>query len=206
MPHMFGTTFTEDQNRQTLDEARGVLASVDDVVVRQGSTLTLQQELDFDLCLLAFLCGVGKVTAVGSTAPYTYSIAAGVTAPTTKATATFEVLQSDGAADHIRRQFANARPTELSLAWQSPGTTQINSTWMGEAALDVSKAAIAATTIANRRVVPSALWTIDIDDTWGSTRHKCGCERSQPCMVAHYRTTALLPLARAYRPRPRWLA
>lgn len=168
MPHMFGTSFTEDQNRQTLEEARGVLAPVDDVVVQQGSTLTLQQELDFDLCLLAFLCGLGKVAAVGATPPHAYTIAAGVTAPTTKATATFEVLQSDGAVDHIRRRFGNARPTELSIAWQSPGTTQFNSTWMGEAAVAVPKAAIAATTIANRRVIPSAMWTIDIDDTWAA--------------------------------------
>ena len=166
MPHMEATTFTENIQRQELGEARGVLAPVDDVVVQRMSTLALQQNLDFDLCLLAFLCGVGKVTAVGSTAPYAYTIAAGVTAPTDKASATFEVVQSDGSTDHVRRRFGHARPTEMSLAWNQPGITTFNTTWMGGAAADVTKAAIQATTIANRREVPSSLWTVQIDDTW----------------------------------------
>ena len=168
LPHIIGTSFTEEIERQRLDEARGVLAYVDDVVVRRGSMLELQQEFDWDHALLAFLCGLADVAGVPTSAstPYVYTMAANPTAPTAKSSATFEVLQSDGTTDHIRRQFSHARPTQIGLEWEQNATTKITTTWMGTVPVAGTKPTIAATTLASRRVVPVALWTVEIDDSW----------------------------------------
>ena len=174
VPHLAGTTFTEQEERQRLEEPRGVLAWVDDVLTRRGTTLELQQELDWDHCLLALLCGVQQVNGVADTttraAPYTYAMSLGPTTLATRATASWEVLQSDGSADHILRRFAHARPTELSLEWQDGGTTRLSSTWMGGAASTPGggRATIAASTLASRSVVPAALWTVALNDSWAA--------------------------------------
>ena len=170
VPHLIGTSFTEEIERQRLDEARGVLAYVDDVVVRRGSMLELQQEFDWDHALLAFLCGLQDVSGVptASSTPYVYTMAASPISPTSKSSATFEILQSDGTTDHIRRQFSHARPTQIGIAWEANATTKINTTWVGTAALAGTKPTIAATTLASRRVVPVARWTVEIDDSWAA--------------------------------------
>ena len=174
VPHMLGTSFTEEVERTRLDEARGVLAYVDDQVVRRGAMLELQQEFDWDLGLLAFLCGLEEVSGAGTgtppnvTAPYVYTMEADPTAPTDKAAATWEVLQSDGSTDHILRQFSHARPTQIALEWGASTTTKLNTTWMGAAPVATTRTAIAASTLASRRVVPVAGWTVEIDDTWAA--------------------------------------
>ena len=175
LPHIIGTSFTEEIERQRLDEARGVLAYVDDVVVRRGSMLELQQEFDWDHALLAFLCGLADVAGVPTSAstPYVYTMAANPTAPTAKSSATFEVLQSDGTTDHIRRQFSHARPTQIGIEWEQNATTKITTTWMGTVPVAGTKPTIAATTLASRRVVPVALWTVEIDDSLDGAWHKC---------------------------------
>lgn len=170
VPHLTGSSFTPTRNRQRLDEARGVLAYVDDVVTRQMSTLELQQEFDFDLCLLAFLCGFHNVTPSGG-GPYVYAMEAGPSAPSAKGSASWEVIQHrSGSLDDaiMRRSFAHARPTQIALEWQDGGTTRMNTTWVGGAATEPGAAAtIAASTLATRRVVPASLWTIAVDDAWG---------------------------------------
>ena len=166
MPHITGSSFTETYNREKLDEARGVLAFVDDVVTQRMSALELQQQFDFDLCLLAFLCGVQTVAATGGTKPFTYSMAAGPITPAAKGSATFEVIQSDGAADRVASRFGHARPTSIGIEWNIGGTTSLATSWMGGAAETVSKAAIVVGDLSARRVVPASLWTVDIDDSW----------------------------------------
>ena len=170
VPHIIGSSFTEEVERTRLDEARGVLAYVDDLVVRRGGMLELQQEFDWDHALLAFLCGVQNVAGVptASSTPYVYTLVAGPTSPASKASATWEVLQSDGTTDHIRRQFSHARPTQIGIEWEANATTKFSSTWMGTAPVDGTKPTIAASTLASRRVVPVALWTVAIDDTWAA--------------------------------------
>ena len=174
VPHIIGSGFTDMFERTTLDEARGVLARVDDPVVRRGSTLELQQELDWDLSLLALQCGIELVTGAPTQVagqdgtPYLYTFEANPTAPAAKASATFEVLQSDGTNDHIRRQFSHARPTQIALDFTDGNTTKLNTTWMGGAATAGVKPDIPATQLATRRVVPVALWTVALDDSWGA--------------------------------------
>ena len=170
VPHLTGSSFTEQEERQKLEEARGVLAAVDDVLTRRSSMLELQQEFDFDHCLLALLCGVQNIAGVplAGAAPYTYAISANPVAPRAKASATFEVLQSDGVTDHVLRQFSHARPTQIAIEFAVGNTSKLNTTWMGGAAATVAKAAIAATTLASRRVQPTSLWDVAIDDTWAT--------------------------------------
>jgi len=171
VPHLTGSSFTENEERQRLEEARGVLGHVDDVLTRRMSTLELQQELDVDMCLLAFLCGVENATgqaADGTTTPYTYTFRGGVTSPRAKASATWEILQSDGVADHILRRFGNARPQTIGIEWNAGGTTRLNTTWMGQAAEAVSKAALSLNALASRQVIPADLWTVAIDDSWAT--------------------------------------
>ena len=170
VPHLTGSTYTEQEDRQRLEEARGVVAWVDDVLTRRSGTLELQQELDFDHVLLALLCGVQRVTPSGA-GPYTYSFALGPTTPPDRGTATWEVIQSTGAADGdlVLRRLAHARPTELSLEWQDGGTTRLTTTWVGGAGTTPSaRQAIHPAQLASRRVVPAAAWDVALDDTWAT--------------------------------------
>ena len=100
--------------------------------------------------------------------PFSYIFRAGVTAARDKDSATFEVLQTDGATNFVSRKFSHGRPMSMALAWADGGITSFTSTWMGSAGSDVAGATIASTTIAARRQVPAALWSISMDDTWAS--------------------------------------
>jgi len=171
VPHLTGSSYTEAEERQRLEEARGVLAYVDDVVTRRMSTLELQQELDVDFCLLAFLCGIEAATGAAdssTTTPYTYAFRAGVSAARAKASATWEVIQSDGAADHVLRRFGHARPTTIGIEFANGQTTKLNTTWVGGAGEDVVKAALNAQAAASRQVIPASLWSVAIDDDWSA--------------------------------------
>ena len=165
VPHLTGSSFTENEERQKLEEARGVLAYTDDVLTRRSSQLELQQELDWDMCLPTFLCGVEAVDATGGP-PYVYRFAPGLTAAKDKSTATWEVVQSDGATDYISRRFGNARPTAIALEFQDGSTTQLTSTWMGQAAETVTKATLNPGLLVSRRVTPTDLWAVYIDNSW----------------------------------------
>ena len=170
VPHLTGSSYTEAEERQRLDEARGVLAYVDDVVTRRMSTLELQQEFDVDMCLLAFLCGIQNSAGVAdsqTTTPYTYSFAAGISAARTKASATWEVLQSDGAADHVARRFSHARPTSITIEFANGQTTKLNTTWVGAAGEDRARTNLNLQALATRQVIPADLWSVALDDDWG---------------------------------------
>ena len=79
IPHMPGSGYTENQARKRLDEPRGVLGYVDDVLTRQMTTLELEQELDFEHSLLPLLCGIAGVNGTWrADAPYTYTMPIGL--------------------------------------------------------------------------------------------------------------------------------
>lgn len=169
VPHLTGSSYTEAEERQSLDEARGVLAKVDDVVTRRMSTLELQQELDVDMCLLALLCGVEGATGQAdgtTTTPYTYTFRGGISQARAKASATWEILQSDGAVNHVLRRFGHARPTSIAIEYANGQTTKLSTTWMGTGGADATKANLNQQALASRQVIPSDLWSVALNDDW----------------------------------------
>ena len=164
IPHMPGSGYTENQARKRLDEPRGVLGYVDDVLTRQMTTLELEQELDFEHSLLPLLCGIAGVNGTGGSAPYTYTMPIGLAAARALDSATFQVQQTDGATPHVSRQMSYARPTSISIDYELGGTASIKSSWVGRAG--GALAAAASVGVAARQVIPAELFSIDIDDTW----------------------------------------
>ena len=70
--------YTPMRTRKPLPEPRGVLALYDDVLTRQGSGLTMTQELDFTHALLPLLCGIQNATPtmVSGTNDYEWGVLA----------------------------------------------------------------------------------------------------------------------------------
>ena len=182
-------SYTPTVERKVLDEVRGVLAEYDDVVVRRGSELELTQELDYENILGPLLCSLANVTATGANAPYTWTFTPGRTAPTALATATWEVVESDGTNNVFSQNFALGRPTSLSFAIESE-TAQMSTTWMGRAATDLASPATPAER--SRTIIPAALFGVWVDDDWASIgTTQAGVVRSanieiDPGLVAAY--------------------
>ena len=171
IPHEPNSGYVEGQSRKRLNEPRGVLGFVDDVLTRQMTSLELEQELDFEHSLLPLLCGIAGVDAVGTDAPYSYAMPIGLTSARALRSATFELQQSDGATGFIQRRMAYARPTSISVEFEQGGTAMIKSSWIGQAGQPL--AALQAVGVAARRVIPAELFSVAIDDTWatlGTTR------------------------------------
>ena len=166
VPHMRGSTFVEDEARNLLPEARGVRVGVTDVVTQRMSQLELQQQLDADLTLPVFLAGLASVVPTGA-GPYAYGFAPGAAAAAEKAAFSWEVTQSDGSTDHVRRRFGHARPTSMAINFADGQVSQLNSTWMGEAATAVAeRTALNRSLPASRRIIPTGLWGVSLDDAW----------------------------------------
>ena len=146
---------------KTLDEVRGINADYDDIIAQRGSELQLTQELDFENLIPAFECAFANVMAVGSD-PYERTYTPARTSFSPLATATIEVAETDGV-DTYRKHFGLARPTAISIE-AADETAQLVTTWMGRAAQDLT--APAAVAAIARRVIPAALFTVYIDDTW----------------------------------------
>ena len=92
-----------------LAEVRGVRAKYDDVKTGQGSELKLTQHLDFENLLLPLLCGYASVVPTGA-APYIWTFTPARDAASALASATFEVVETDGASNIYEKAFGLARP------------------------------------------------------------------------------------------------
>ena len=157
--------------RKTLEERGTVLADTDDVVVKRGSMLELTEELNTETLIGALLCSLADVAPANLAGAYRWQFTPAVSAPSGLRTATFEVAATDGAADTYRGRFGFARATALSIE-ASAETAQLSTTWMGRA--KQALAAAAAVAAPSRWIIPTALFSIYIDDTWaalGSTRY-----------------------------------
>ena len=164
IPHI-SASLSPERNWKELGEVRGVRAAYDDVLVMRGTTLELEQHLDFEHCLLPFLCALQSVTPVG-TNPYTWPFEPSVGAPNLLATATWEVVVNDGTTNHYPRRFGYARPTKLGITLGTAETSKITSTWMGRAEQALAAPAVVATR--PRTVIPGELFGVWINDSWAT--------------------------------------
>ena len=160
-------TLNPRQERKTLEERGTVLADTDDVVTQQGAELEITEELNTETILAALLCSLEHVdpAAMVANMPRTWEFTPSVVLPSTLDTATWEFGLTDGVGTHYRGRFGFARCTALSIQ-ASDETAQLTTTWMGRA--DQTLAAPASLTPPARFVVPSALFSVTVDDTWAA--------------------------------------
>ena len=167
IPFMEGS-YRPVHERKLLDEKRGLMSDYEDVLVYQASELELTQELDYENILASFLCGFASAPAAmlpAGAGPYVWTFTPGRTAPVDLASATFEIAESDGGAANYRRRFGYARPTSIGIEVDEE-TGQLTTTWMGRAAQTL--ATPAAVNPLARRIVPAALFSCYVDDTWAT--------------------------------------
>ena len=162
-------SYTRTQRRDPLDEMQGINADQDDVLVRQYSELQITQVLDVENIIPALSCAVEDATAVqadAATDPATWTYTPDVTQPQSLRTATINVISTDGGTEHRRSRFGNARPTALSIAIGEDGYGTIQTTWMGQAAVDLST----SPTVSKVDRTPLAVdsFAAYIDDTWAA--------------------------------------
>ncbi len=166
--------------RTALEEARGVLVQVDDLDVRKGSMLTISQFLDYEHVALPLLTGFDNAAAVGVSAPYTRTFEPGLTAPEGLASASFEVVETDGASDLFEAAFAygSCEQCSINLAFNQPAT--LSATYFGRA--EQSVAAATGLSALARKVIRSSDFEIAIDDTWaglGTTKRAATIRSAQ---------------------------
>lgn len=155
------------QNRENLDEMRGIQADYEDVLTRRYSQLEMTQVLDFENLIPALMCGLENETPSGAD-PTTWTFTPGRAGPVPLRTASIEIVQTDGrtapATKHTR--FGAARPTSISIAIPEDGYGTIQTTWMGRRA--VALANPAAVTALARTPISADLFEVQIDDSWSA--------------------------------------
>ena len=161
--------YTPMRTRKPLAEPRGTMAIVDDVLTRQGSALTMTQELDFTHALLPLLCGIqssAPVAVSGSATDYVWTFEPRHNNPRPVRTATVEVAETDGAANHYQARFPYGVCTEFTINIpEGEETATIDSTWVGRAE-EVQAPTAALGEIVGREVIGANLFGFTLDATW----------------------------------------
>ena len=145
--------------RDSRVDLRGTEDAVLDEVERRGARLRLVQNLDYQTVIPAFQCGLQRVTPSGGAWTHAISWAT----PPALATATFEVIQSDGEGFSAGHRFGYARPTQLTLDI-SEGVGSLTSMWEGRIA--GALATLTRRAVPNRQFVESRAFSVAIDDAW----------------------------------------
>ena len=155
------------QNRDNLDEMRGIMADYEDVLTRQYSQAPFTQALDFENLIPALMCGLENETPTGAD-PTTWNFVPGRAGPVTLRTATIEIVSTDGRATpaNNHRRFGNARPTSIAISIPEEGYGTLATTWMGRASVDLSTPASVAAL--DRTPISAELFEVFIDDDWAS--------------------------------------
>lgn len=172
-----GGEFTDELDREPVDEPRGVLAMVEDVDTRKGSLLTTVGACDYEQILLPLLTGLKRTTPpVGP--PKVWTFAPSMVTPDTLDSATFEVSYTDGTTRHVEREFGFGTCRKFTIEFAFNKVTKVTAEYFGRASqastFTASQAAL------SRTVIPSNLWKVYIDTTWvglGGTQ-KSGLLRS----------------------------
>ena len=145
--------------RDSRVDLRGTEDAVLDEVERRGSRLKLVQNLDYQTVIPAFQCGLQRVTPSGGA--WTHAIS--WTTPPALATATFEVIQSDGEGFSAGHRFGYARPTKLALDI-SEGVASLTSEWEGRIA--GALATLTRRAIPDRQFIAAREFAVSVDDAW----------------------------------------
>ena len=165
VPYYDGATFEASTDWEEIVERGDVRAATTDVAGRRGSQLVLPQALSVEALIPALECSMANVSSAALSGARRWQFNPSVTAPSGLATATVEVAATDGAAHHLRRRFGFARCTAMSVDL-SARIAKLDTTWMGRRA--VALAAPAAVSAPPRWIIPSALFSVYIDDTWAT--------------------------------------
>ncbi|CAB4166849.1 hypothetical protein UFOVP1383_34 [uncultured Caudovirales phage] len=173
-----GGEFTEEIDRVSIDEPRGVLAMVEDSDQRKGSLLSYGGALDFEQVLMPLLCGVKSVSPVNATGVYTWTVTPGMTAPDTLKAATWEVAYTDGSNKHVELEFGFGTVSKFTIefAYNQPAkiTVEVFGRTRQTSTFTTALAPVA------REVIPSNAFGVYIDDaaaSYGGTQ-KSGLIRS----------------------------
>jgi len=111
--------------------------------------------------------GSGDATAWEDYSPiYTHVSKPNVAAGLTIDTLTAEYRATDGAMHHYEREFAYGIVERLRLTWASGQPTKLSYTVLGRRE-EASSITNGVGVVAGREIIPSALWSLAIDDTWG---------------------------------------
>ena len=157
-------SFQRMQDRENLDELRGIMADYDDILTRTVLAARVTQALDFENLIPTLMCGLENATAVGAD-PSVWTFTPGTAGPVDLRTATINVGTTDGGIVTNINRFGNARPTSIQIAIGDSGYATLVTTWMGR--LSEVLSALPAVTALDRTPIPVDLFEVYIDDTWG---------------------------------------
>lgn len=160
-----GGAWTPEIERQEIDEQRGVLGMVEDVVVRKGSLLSTAGVLDFEQILLPLATGLAELSTAG-VGPYTHTVEPSMTNPDTLKAATWEIAYRDGSNKRVEREFgySQCRRFGIELAFNQPA--RLTAEYFGRA--DQTSTNTNSLSALSREVIASNLFNVYIDDSWAS--------------------------------------
>jgi len=130
---------------------------------QRGSRLVVNTDCDFEHLLVPLSCGVVKPSRSGS-GPFTHAFTPDLTARLNIDTLTAEYLVTDGSADHYEREFGYGAVERIRLTWASGQPTKLSYTIFGRRE-QASSITTGVGVVAGREIIPSALWSLAIDDT-----------------------------------------
>lgn len=152
-------------DREEINETRGVLGAVEDVVTRRGSLLTVNGALDFEHLILALTTGLKSVSPTGSS-PYTWTVIPSLTNPDARKAATWEIAYRDGSNKLVEREFGYSMCRKFTLSGQFNQSAKLSAEFFGKA--DQTSTFTNGLSELSREVIRTNQLNFYVDDDWAS--------------------------------------